>query len=230
MIVRFRWSMETRRSRHPGAAASQDGVCLELVTMNLIALQHSVLAVLQAYPNGISEYDLIQHLKKRHLSPFADLTCGHRLSLYRCHFLLFHLLYRLRDDLLTSREALLTISPLKIRLEPYVPPAQQGLAEPDPLRDYYLDFRHFDDTTDNDVQDMLDSFWQKLQQFDQRKQALAVLGLHDPVDLATIKKRYRELAMAHHPDRGGSAERQQAINHAMAVLRVCYSEPPKAGR
>jgi DnaJ-domain-containing protein 1 len=35
-----------------------------------------------------------------------------------------------------------------------------------------------------------------------RRAALAELGLQDPVDDATIKRRYRRLAMRHHPDQG----------------------------
>ena len=51
--------------------------------------------------------------------------------------------------------------------------------------------------------------------------ALAVLGLDATADLSAAQRRYRELAMAHHPDRGGDAGRFQAIQEAIAILRRC---------
>ncbi|GAO35480.1 hypothetical protein SCT_0867 [Sulfuricella sp. T08] len=45
-----------------------------------------------------------------------------------------------------------------------------------------------------------------------------MLRLADPVDDPEIKRRYRELAMEHHPDRGGEMEKLQAINAAKGLL------------
>ncbi len=53
--------------------------------------------------------------------------------------------------------------------------------------------------------------------------AMAVLGLEPGFDLATLKKRYKELVKAHHPDlRGGdrrAEERLKSINEAYSYLR-----------
>ena len=51
--------------------------------------------------------------------------------------------------------------------------------------------------------------------------SLAVLGLDGSADLDAAQRRYRELAMAHHPDRGGDAAQFQAIQEAIAILRRC---------
>ena len=52
---------------------------------------------------------------------------------------------------------------------------------------------------------------------------IAQLALSEPVEPQTIRKRYRELAFEHHPDRGGSAEKLATINEAMDTLRVYYA-------
>ena len=65
---------------------------------------------------------------------------------------------------------------------------------------------------------MIASFWRRLGRFDKREEALAELGLQDPVDDQTIKMTWRRLAMEYHPDRGGDNERLQAINAAVDCL------------
>ncbi len=60
----------------------------------------------------------------------------------------------------------------------------------------------------------------------QRRRALRTLGLADPVEAAAIQYRYRQLAMRHHPDRGGDIEAFIAIQRAMATLRVAL--PPRS--
>lgn len=91
-------------------------------------------------------------------------------------------------------------------------------ATPDPLRAYYLDLTHLEKTGKQEVLQLLDAFWQRYTRHDRRAEALAELGLADPVDYLEIKRSYRELAMEHHPDRGGEMEKLQAINAAMELL------------
>ena len=50
-------------------------------------------------------------------------------------------------------------------------------------------------------------------------QALVILGLKADTDKDEIKKRHRELAMQHHPDKGGSVEMMKDINAAADVLK-----------
>jgi curved DNA-binding protein CbpA len=47
---------------------------------------------------------------------------------------------------------------------------------------------------------------------------MATLELTEPFDAASVRTQYRRLAMRHHPDRGGDAERLQAINRAFRIL------------
>ncbi|VAW86545.1 hypothetical protein MNBD_GAMMA18-476, partial [hydrothermal vent metagenome] len=52
--------------------------------------------------------------------------------------------------------------------------------------------------------------------------ALSQLGLKAPVTDEQIRRRYKELVMQHHPDRGGNEQQLQALNQAMAVLKTGF--------
>ena len=62
-------------------------------------LADQVLQLLQAAPDGLAEYALIQQLKSRHSGHLPNLPLTDKLVLFRIHFLLFNALYRLRDRL-----------------------------------------------------------------------------------------------------------------------------------
>jgi len=181
----------------------------------LEALQTATARILESADGPLSEYALLTCLRESgHLPPMAP---GDNLALFRSHFLLFHVLYRLRDAWWQARHHDLRISPLHIACAPWRP-GHDALAEADPLRDYYLDLANLDATGEAEVEKLLADFWRRFAGADERAAALAVLGLTDPVDAATIKQRYRELVMRHHPDRGGDTRRLQELNEAMAWL------------
>ena len=182
-----------------------------------IHLAETLLAILRDHPNGLSEHDLIRKLA--HDDPaFCPDAYTDELSLFQCHFILFHHLYRLRDELWNNREGDLAIHCLKIVLRPCPDGSDCLPATPDPLRAYYLDLTHLEKTDKQEVLELLDTFWLRFACHDRRAEALAALGLADPVDDPAIKRRYRELAMEHHPDRGGEMEKLQVINAAMELL------------
>jgi hypothetical protein len=118
---------------------------------------------------------------------------------------------------MSSKQGLLQIGALCIRRLPWSA-GDASLTTPDPLRTYYLDWANLDDTTEDDVCGLIASFWKQLGKFDGREEALAELGLEDPVDDETIKLAWRRLAMEHHPDRGGDNARLQTINAAVDCL------------
>jgi len=171
---------------------------------------------LEKQPEGIGEYDLIQALKLQGYFGFLSQPALPH-ELFHAHFFLFHSLYLLRDIFLEKRKYLLSIHTLKIQLLPY----QKGvndLQEDNKLRAYYLDFNNLEKTSEQDVYDLLASFWNKFNRFDDREAALAELGLKDPVDDKMIKQEYRRLIMQHHPDRGGETEKLQKLNDAIKSL------------
>jgi hypothetical protein len=59
-------------------------------------------------------------------------------------------------------------------------------------------------------------------QIEERRRARIVLGFspREPLTLEIIQRRRRELARRHHPDRGGSVAKMQAVNAAADVLEA----------
>lgn len=167
-------------------------------------------------PEGIGEYDLMTNLKSQGYFDFLSQPALPH-ELFQAHFLLFHSLYLLSHRLLERKLNLLSIHTLKIQLLPYQV-GENTLQEDDKLKSYYLDFNNLENTSEDDVYEMLASFWNKLNRFDNRDAALSELGLKDPVDDVVIKKEYRRLAMKYHPDRGGDTKKLQKINDALALL------------
>lgn len=171
---------------------------------------------MRAYPQGLSEYEFLNVLREQ--VPDFQSDRADPLSLFRQHFILFHGLYRLQQDLLDRQQAQLLISPLRIVLQPYQPSITDQMSRADPLRNYYLDLTQLHATGADEVEALLNAFWVRIIRDDQRTEALEVLELSDPVDDATIRRRYRELVMLHHPDRGGETARLQLLNAAVAAL------------
>jgi hypothetical protein len=176
-------------------------------------LADQVLQLLQAAPDGLAEYALIQQLKARHSGHLPNLPLTDKLVLFRT----------LRDQLRQAQTYLLEISPLCIRLLPYQP-GTAALSERDELRDYYLDMSQLRDTDERDVERLLTSFWTRMQGGDEKQAALELFELNheQTLDLPRIKQRYRQMVSLHHPDRGGSTERLQSINLAMEILERYY--------
>lgn len=187
--------------------------------MDASTFSETLLQVLRDHPLGISEYELIQTLTRNGQPGFDKHCLRDNLSLFQTHFLLFHSLYRLRDTLAAGdSDEHLDITPLCIRLVPRRQIGGTAIDHHDPLQAYYSDLSQLQTTREADVTALLGQFWQRFCGADDRRQALAVLGLQDPVDWATIKTRHRRLVMQHHPDRGGDAAHLQDINAAMDTL------------
>jgi hypothetical protein len=175
-----------------------------------------ILNLLEQHPEGVSEYQLIECLKQQNPENYEWMK-GDNLDIFRGHFILFHVLYKLRLFLWEQELHHLEIHTLKIKLMKWEQ-LGQGMVVVDPLQDYYLDLSQLEQTNAEDVEKMLDYFWVQFVHLDGREDALAVLELQDPVDDVSIKLQYRRLAMLHHPDRGGDQKKLQAINRAMDQL------------
>ena len=186
----------------------------------LALLQFSIHDILLQHPSGISEYELLATLEaQQQVSAVYDSDLG----MFQCHFLLFHALYLLREQLLQDDESVdIEIHCLNIRLVPMACSGTTVPARHDPLRDYYLDLTNLKTTTAAEVAGLLNHFWQRYAVGDNHLEALAILGLSEPTTLDEIKQQYRRLVMEHHPDRGGEKTRLQQINRAMRQLKLLY--------
>lgn len=173
-------------------------------------------------PAGLSEHQLIELLREPPHALLPSLRLDDSLGLFQSHFLLFHALYRLRERLWREECGDLAISPQLIQLGRYRP-GEATLCHSDPLREYYLDLSQLEQTGEAELEVLLNGFWNHVQAADERLQALAVLELDEAEDFVAVKQQYRRLVMRHHPDRGGEAQRMQALNDAFAVLQRYYS-------
>ncbi len=183
----------------------------------LFSRLHDILA---AHPAGLAEYRLLELLNAEALPCFVGSNRHDPLDLFRRHFLLFHLLYGLRDRLRAEGRGDLAIHCLGIVLlpPPATPVPPDALAPFEPLRAYYLDLDRMREVDRAEVEEMLERFWRLYAGHQDREEALAVFGLAGEVDPQAIKARYRRLAREHHPDAGGDPERFRAVQAAAEIL------------
>ena len=192
---------------------------LPQVIANLMAY---VSLYLDNHPDGFKEYELITHLSDDNYfhgnfrSPSLN-TPSQNLDLFQKHFLLFHILYLIDDQMLANKTGTVSITPLLIKKLSHTE-GLSSLDKPNTLREYYLNLHNLEETTDDNVNDLLNSFWQYYLRNDKRKDALSTLGSVDPVDDMAIKTAYRRLANTVHPDKGGETDKIQKVNQAYALL------------
>lgn len=182
----------------------------------------------------ISEYKLMRTLAEEGFPEFKpDLD---PLIMFRAHFLLFHLLYRLQERWLIENHGWLSIHTTDINLQEmqYVPSSvkdsrensRQELLEDDPLKSYYLDYSEFLNTQEDDVLSLLDDFWRKMAGYpthsigpEGRLKAQQRLGLEgQTLSLQSVKLQFRSLCQLHHPDKGGDPQVFRQICDAKEVL------------
>lgn len=165
-----------------------------------------------------SEFQLIQWLQLPEQGIFHADALKHTRTLFESHFLLMHVLYRLQQQWFEQQHAYLTISPLHIQKSLWqTGTTEQQVSSHDPLAAYYLDLNELA-TEEEEINQLLNSFWQKMLYNEHQQQDFATLKLSIGADKASIKKQYRKLAMQHHPDRGGNAEQFHAIQVAFQRL------------
>ena len=195
-------------------------------------LQDILSAFLPQFAEGISEFDIISLLKQAPYSLFDEDALRDSLILFQTHFVLFHALYNLRNEWRQQKIGELDIGPTIIKLKPLLA-SDANIAKSDPLADYYLDWQNFAATTKDDVNDLLDGFWQAMAgakptfQFDEQslQNAANKLNITDfhSLSLAQLKLQYHKMQHNNHPDKGGSVEQSQLISQAYTILRKYLS-------
>ncbi len=174
--------------------------------------------------NPIGEHALITHCQHAGIEPFNQLSLKHSRELFCAHFLIKHALYTLQNRYYAEQRYHLHISATAIERRPFQA-GMEALVEEDRVKHYYLNLDHYFETSEEEVNAMLNNFWRRFLAQDERSEALATLGLDGSADYAAIKKRYRELAQSQHPDKGGDAQSFQKITAAKNVLDRCYRLP-----
>lgn len=182
--------------------------------------------------DALKEYDLMKHLVTQGFLQFTPSL--EPLALFRSHFLLFHLLYRLQDKWRSEGVGQLVIHTLEINLLPLHDNLQQtafALTENDEIKRYYLDYQTFLTTQEQDVIDLITQFWQSFgtqptfptsvseQAMTDAKHCLNITQpLTEETANLVIIQQFRKLSQKHHPDKGGDAETFHAICQAKELL------------
>lgn len=202
----------------------------------------SVAAVLTGADHPLMETELMKQL---------DSFCKGDESLYARHFSLYHVLYRIADEWGTRGYYLhrdcMRIRLIRLPLEGcchYLP--EEGrfccIESPssmyctlhesfhlnpgkvpswDPLRDFYLNPDNIAFGRTRLFEKIHAGILVYAFRRGEVENALSVFGLEKP-DRKTVERRYRELALMHHPDRGGDESVMARINHAYGVLKETF--------
>lgn len=190
---------------------------------------------------GITEYELINILKKAPFRLFDEDALRDPFMLFKTHFVLFHALYQLKTHWIEQREGFLDIHALSIKLNLFnasdlmqssADESTTVLDKPDLLAEYYLDWGNFEKTDRDTVDTLLDAFWKKMEQDDGSgyeqsdiEKAHLVLGVpkDSPVTLQQLKRIYKRTLQSAHPDKGGTQQEAQSVIQAYQILIRYYS-------
>ncbi|PSF04982.1 molecular chaperone DnaJ [Marinobacter fuscus] len=189
-----------------------------------VAIEHELRL---AGPVGISELELIRVLQGERWQLIGPVDFHQPSRLYPVHFLVFHALYRLQDQMAREGEGL-DISPLRLAIRTLRSENEALLPDSaDPLKDFYLDLTQYF-MANADIEDMLNSFWAgtgaRKPAPESVESAARVFGFEAlPEQFITVKQRFRRLVMRAHPDRGGCTNDIQQLNLAFSVLKQHYA-------
>lgn len=203
-------------------ATDTDALLEQQIQHLLVAVEHE----LRSAPAGMNELSLIKTLQRPPWELLGEVSFNEPEKLYPVHFLLFHVLYRLRDLLSETGESL-RISPLNICLETQDVIGGKGVPDAvDTLRQFYLDLSQYRMPQDA-IQRMMDNFWAghpgSGPAQSETQAAARVFGFEGlPPDFPAVKQRFRRAVMRAHPDRGGRTEAIQHLNEAFAVLKAHF--------
>ena len=174
-----------------------------------------------------NEHEIIKHLQVNNVTPFNSFSLSNTQDLFSAHFLCMHALYHLNKQYQNDNKFKLIIKSVSIqRIElndarSRADTLQHVVEIIDPLESYYLNPKHYVETNEDEINDLLKSFWQKYIAQDNKKEALDTLALPMDADIKMIKAQYLRLAQKHHPDKGGDAEVFAKIHYAKTVLEKC---------
>lgn len=184
-----------------------------------------ILGILKASPVALSEHQLTALLQQP-LQALDMLADGSQLALFQRHFLVNNALYQLQQSLFDDGYYL-AISALSIELQALTGPADKLLVDgqqDNALRQYYLDWANFDNTSQQDVDTLLNGFWQYFTAADKQLEASQILGISVDSEWPVIQKAYRRLVADNHPDRGGKAADFVRLREAYQRLATIHGK------
>lgn len=178
--------------------------------------------------------------------PDINVACGDSLSLFQSHFALFHKLYLMQNELFDQnlylhihfmrtvvrsfpepgccREFLEENSEFcgaecceeSTRCRFHFSPEDQNALDRLSEKYFYLEKNNFKSLTAETADKFINGAWQLLQNHDDYRKCLAVMGLPEGVTVDLLKKRFRYLARTMHPDLVG------CHNNEFAQINAAY--------
>jgi len=192
-----------------------------------------LLSILKKHHQSFSIHKLVSLLKedetlKKHLD-----TQSH-VDLYHTNFMVMNGLFQLQEQLqeeglflqISSMDITLLSSGLSSDLSSGLtsdsdsaPEQSLQLGQQNKLKDFYLDWSNCEGITSEQVQALLDEFWQRYRDQDKYEWALQILDLDNSVSQEQLQQRYRSLAQQHHPDKGGDSETFMQVREAYLLIK-----------
>lgn len=212
----------------PGQEIDPDINQQEQPGLQVPQLSVAIERILREHPQGINELNLIKALQRLPWALIGPVNYAEPDQLYPVHFLIFHVLYCLQDQLARCGEAL-SISPLQIRLSTQDIVSGTGpVGEVDALRAFYLDLSKYQ-LPEAAILRMMDDFWSgrhgRQPAREEVLEAASVLGFDDiPAAFNEVKYRFRRAVMQSHPDRGGETGAIQELNSAFSTLKAHFQD------
>ena len=179
--------------------------------------QSRILDFIKEQGGSTKEHLLLSFIESNYPDFFSSL--GSKPSLFKQHFFLFNHLYKLNEGLIKENHGLI-ISALEIRVC-LVKEDSTEIGRADALKEFYLDEDNLK-LSDQEIIQMMQSFWQKYMALDKKSEAIKTLSLENEADLTRrkLKKRYNQLAKLHHPDKGGDEVVFVEIKQAYDELKL----------
>ncbi|WP_042152784.1 MULTISPECIES: DNA-J related domain-containing protein [unclassified Pseudoalteromonas] len=168
-------------------------------------------------------HTLASHLSRN--SYLNELDKDYNKDLFKKNFLIMNALFQLNEDLVRTQHTLI-IEPLEIRLTKINDTLISASNEN--LKDYYLDWNNFE-TDSEAIKSLLNSFWQNYSTYDVKNtyspekisSALQFFQLPESATTTEISKRWKTLALKHHPDKqNGDKDVFQQLQIHWQVLKT----------
>lgn len=182
-----------------------------------------ILEILQVEPSGWKVHTLSSRLSEQ--GYLHRLDSSPEKELFKRNFLIMNALYQLQE--VVYPEHRLCVDAMNISLAHSGEPAHHSVDIRDPLREYYLDWRHYE-ADEEEIRSLLSKFWQTYQRFVSgevttnmsRAKALQLFDLDNNATRVEIRKQWRKLAFRWHPDRkNGNSAYFKVLCEAWSVLR-----------
>lgn len=169
---------------------------------------------------SFNEAQLLRQLCESNQAIFQSSLFSDDLALFQSHFILFNALHRLNNTGQDSATFSIEIDPSNIVAHFYQETSTdteiKSFSKVDSImRDYYLDWQNYDKTNKEDVEELLNNFWQKFSFMPTEPKDITAqlqrMGFAELPNKIELKKSFKALSLKYHPDKGGDQTQFQQL-------------------